>query len=74
MDANDQAFPTWTKPYGGAQELDTDGMTIRTYLAAKAMAAIIINTEQWGVANEDKEICKNAVKYADALIAELSKP
>lgn len=81
MDANDQAFPTWSRMYGSAPELGGDGMTLRTYIATKAMAAFIASgamdkAHAQGVPMDmnQKAIVFNAVLIADALIAELSKP
>lgn len=86
MDANAPAFPnglTFT-PNGDVAVVghyfDKEGVSIRTYLAAKAMAALIsarppeidemgrILPSQW------RPLVSGATKLADELIAELSKP
>lgn len=52
----------------------TTGMTLRDYFAAKAMAAII--TAEWDynyMRITNQSAAREAVNFADALIAELAK-
>lgn len=76
MTGKEQAFPISSdRPERGI----TPGMDLRTYIATKAMAAIIgtrqsQDTMRPAAANvEPKVVAARAVAYADALIAELSK-
>ncbi len=75
MNAHDHAFPFATeqtmKGNMGTKEGEM-GMTLRTYIATQAMAQLI---PLWHSKRPfATEVAENAVKYADALIAELSKP
>jgi hypothetical protein len=48
-----------------------DGMSIRTYVAARAMAALIASPHgEW---SGPAPVAQAAVAYADALLAELAK-
>ena len=69
---NDPAMPTSDKVYGG--------LTKREYFAGLAMAQLIVRdnfSQNDKEAGEPKRIAirdaKTAIRYADALIAELSK-
>lgn len=63
MNPNESAFPSSFE--------DTDcGLTVRAYIATKAMAALLVNhTVQFSA----DQTAQDAVLFADALIAELSK-
>lgn len=60
---------------------DSDGMDIRTYIATKCLAGMLSDNKNFISADFYKEeglsmaqyLSINSVKYADALIAELSK-
>lgn len=81
MDSHAPAFPnalTFT-PNGDVatvgQYYDKEGVSIRAYIATKAMAAMI-NAEWVGAGNariDPQRVAKEACAYADALIVELSK-
>jgi hypothetical protein len=86
MDAHQPAFPqalTYS-PNGDVvtvgQYFDKEGISIRAYIATKAMAALITakppETDGMGyvLPSEWRPIISGAVKLADELIAELSKP
>lgn len=63
IDADDSAFPIVIP--------ETDwrpGIDVRTYIATKAMAALIASDKE----SSDAELAKFAVHCADALIAELN--
>lgn len=62
MNPNESAFPNPSD--------DPDCLTVRAYIATKAMAAIIMNSEY--EFTKDR-IAKESIECADALIAELSK-
>lgn len=83
MNANDHAFPFATeqtmKYHSGTKEGEM-GMTIRTYIATKAMAAMISAGSLDSAAAQGidpdtnaKALVSAAIILADALIAELSK-
>ncbi len=85
MSGSDPAFPSDHLPKGVYRKLGTGndteitfekpkGMDIRTYLSAKAMAAMIDSATHWDGQGDDAEIAKYAVEFADALISELNKP
>lgn len=57
----DQSGPAFPVNIG-----DSSGMTLRQYFAGQAMAGLV----GYGQA---KDIAKTAVKYADALLAELGR-
>lgn len=70
-DGNDPAFPCTTGSDGGIFQ---EGMTLREYYAGK----LIVKFASWGVGEIEKqklasEAAKEAVRFADALIAELRK-
>lgn len=77
MYANAPAFPNQVtySPNGDVvtvgQYFDKEGVSIRTYIATKVMAAIAQDTINQG--ELPIYAAKAAVKFADALIAELSK-
>ena len=48
-----------------------DGMTLRDYFAAKAMAGIVTHEEVWH--QSDSMIAKSAYDLADAMIAQRGK-
>lgn len=54
-------------------ECQSSGMTLRTYIATKAMAGMIASCYSFDENMDPGDMAKWAVKYADALIAELSK-
>ena len=80
---NQPAFPTltWNQLESGAivQETESEGISKREYFAAKALQGILAN--HWCqndfknniVAMDYAETAQQAIGYADALIAELSK-
>ena len=59
------AFPIVT-----ANDVYSTGISKREYFAAKALQGILANTDHNG---KYSEYAKDAVKHADALLAELSK-
>lgn len=65
MNANKPAFPVAVTPKNVQF-----GISIRAYLAAKAMQGLLSNTN---IDLAPCEIAQDAVLYADALIAELNK-
>lgn len=73
---NDKAFPLISPDGTGVNQ----GMSLREYFAAKAMQGLLANSE-WmekykGVSYlmPNHAVAENAIGYADALLAELSKP
>lgn len=96
MNANSPAFPrpgfdgTCEAVEPNCRNKPEEGMTLRTYLAAKAMAALLTNDDaiskgcaaavSEAIAKGQKPMdhaevtAKAACHYADVLIAELSKP
>lgn len=65
---NDKAFPLISSDGTGVNQ----GMTLREYFAAKAMQGLLSNPGQIDTTNY-KWVAENAIGYADALLAELSK-
>ncbi len=73
--------------YSTAEGYTNEGMSLRAYIATKAMAALIAKSpflDREGALGKGQtqdeintfvaEICHSATRYADALILELSKP
>lgn len=56
----------------GSSHVDEPGLTIRQHFAAMAMQGICANSHD-NMPKEFTAIAEHAVKYADALIAELNK-
>ena len=72
---NEPAYPLTIPPQGNFEGvLPYDGMTIREKIAAQCLAGILSNPDKsmnhWGY----DEFAMSAVRSADALIVELSKP
>lgn len=70
MEAQEHAFPSGIQPdnYGRPGEAFVDGLTIRDYIAIKAMAAIIAHS---GIEPDDSSregVAQLAYEFADALI------
>ena len=75
MDKNKTAFPYVFTNLNGETEIDT-GMTLRDYLATKAMDGIIASTQGIGLEineNHIKIVVKKAYMYADAMLKEREK-
>ena len=66
MKPTDPAFPRQCVQCGG----DTNGMSIRLYIATKALQGILANTDT-GCGKE--QASKHAFEYADALIAQANE-
>ena len=66
------AFPSGHNPKTGTQE---SGMTLRDYMAAKAMQAVIINSDRQSTSVEsiDEWIGHYAYIVADAMLEERDK-
>lgn len=85
MDNTAPAFPVIfsvspgnTDPFTGKKvEITTEhafsGMSIRIYIATKALEGLIANPNSRAYDDKPKEYASAAVAYADALIAQLSK-
>lgn len=73
MDANAPAFPSAGESNGFT--FRESGIDIRTYIATKALAAII-NAEYGATAQRlrPEQAAEDATTFADALISQLSKP
>lgn len=80
VNPNDPAFPSAVSynEYGQLQEFQISetsghnkGITIRTEISSRAMAALISN--DWSVSMRDK-VADLAVQFTDALIARLNQP
>ena len=79
MTGNEPAFPLPRLGEVVDCDSDSDGMTVRTYLAVRALIGILSNaTELEDVVDCGElisdEAASRAVMFADALIAELNKP
>lgn len=81
---DDQAFPrnyAYQNPEAGQSELKSlPGLTKREYFAARAMQGLLAeNKIDWGMWDINKNhsvkylVARNAIEFADALIAELNK-
>lgn len=68
--ANEAAFPVAAGSNGWNVEPEP-GLTKREYIAVKCLAAICEESYSSGLTCE--EIASDAVRYADALLAELAK-
>lgn len=66
-DTSKSAFPL---PCGTETVIGTNGMTLREHYAGIAMQALITAGANW---YDVKGTASNAIKHADALIAELEK-
>ena len=66
IDDGGPAFPCYHEDTGEIAE----GMSLRTWLAGQALAAIIGNDEVERESSSRSAIARDALEYADALIAE----
>jgi hypothetical protein len=67
---NNAAFPfVFVDPKANVQHVHT-GLTVREHFAAMAMQGLSSSWNQ----GDGQHVAKMAVEYADALLAELSKP
>ena len=66
MKADDRAFPA------DARTQTDGGLSVRDYIAIKAMQSLIIATIQIDSYDEEK-LSRDSYKYADAMIAESQK-
>lgn len=74
MNANEPAFPLTTKRFsdltGASYPSTAPGLTKREWMATKAMATL---ANSIGGVYSCEAVAKSAVRYADALLAELNK-
>lgn len=70
--ATDPAFPVLEQGVSGQTIMCYEGMTIREYFAAKAIQGLTASIGQHDVTDAG-ELAHDAVRIADALIAELAK-
>ncbi len=67
---NERAFPIHKITAGGSPYLVEFGLTKRELFAAMALQGLCACSD---VVGEDKDIARDAVEFADALLAELAK-
>jgi hypothetical protein len=71
--------PAFPRPYfenanGTEWSPSQDGMTLRAYIATKAMAGLLAGNAVYNGRSDDRAaLARDAVAHADALIAELEK-
>lgn len=71
-DTGGPAFPELGNVgYNSDWQLD-NGMTLRDYLAAKAMQGMCAHTDTWGISSQTN-IAKTAYEIADKMLEERSK-
>ena len=72
-ETTDDGGPAFARPETEWSEMQ-DGMSLRAYLAAKAMDALISSDNRmWGGFGNPESVAENACRMADALISELRK-
>lgn len=76
IDDGGPAFPRTGEGFGNPK-YDTPGITVRAYLAAKAMQSVLWGWYEGGAKEDTAEtyeaMARHCVNAADALIAELKK-
>jgi len=74
---NNSAFPEIVSEQDGnrilAEVYSTGGLSIRAYMATKAMQGLLANEHWCGHGGEVEDIPNLSVKMADALISQLNK-